>query len=250
MKLKGLFLICLLGLLVSCHSEQGIDKTQKNTLFIGIDVSGSFTRSKSFKDSLGFLSHYIYGHINEKSGLSRPTDLYVGGVGGNQKEDPLTFFPIHDFLGLSPSEIEQKLEKEFSGHKDNLTDFNTFFERIRSLVKQKNLVLAPISIVLITDGVPEIAKGSSKQAIIQAYSKINLEPLEYLARNISLRLLYVNPKVGHDWRHYVPTKRVRIWTVEPKVMFGWKDQLERRGEEGLYTWVKDNIDLRIRSKGR
>ncbi len=229
--------------------DGGSQKTQKNTLFIGIDVSGSFTRTKQFKDGVKFLSHYIYGHVNGSGDLSKPTDLYVGGIGGDSSEDPQAFFPIHDFKGRTPTEIEAKLLKEFSKQKDNLTDFNTFFTRLQSITKQKNLVLSPISVIMLTDGVPEIAKGKSKKAIKQAYSKIDLSPLEYLTRNITIRILYAKPKVGSNWRHYVPTRRIKIWTVEPVVMYGWKDQLQRQGKMGLWQWIKDNVDLRIRSRG-
>ncbi|MBT4791541.1 MAG: hypothetical protein HON90_08215 [Halobacteriovoraceae bacterium] len=232
-----------------CNMEADKEKkTPKNTIFIGIDVSGSFTRTKRFKDAMAFLGEYVWAHLENKGRLSKPKDLYIGGIGGNVKEDPQAFFPIHDFIGKSPKEITKKLLQEFGGQKDNLTDFNTYFLRVKSIVKQKNLVLAPISIIMITDGVPEIA-GRSKQAVKQAYSRISIKPLEYLARNISIRILYAGPRVGNNWRTYVPTKRVRIWTVEPEVMYGWQEQKKRNGQKGLWNWIADNIDLRIQSRG-
>ncbi len=245
----SLWVIILFVSIAGCNFDKKGNRTQQSSIFIGIDVSGSFTRTKSFKDGVGFLSYYLYGHLNAKGNLSKPTDLYVGGIGGNQKEEPQAFFPIHDFAGLSAKKIQKKLMKEFSKQKDNLTDFNTFFQRVKSIVKQKNLVLSPISLVLLTDGVPEIAKGKSKKAIKQAYSKIDLSPLEYLTRNISVRLLYSNPRIGNHWRNYVPTKRIKIWTVEPVVMYGWREQLKRNKPKGLWKWIEDNVDLRIRSRG-
>jgi hypothetical protein len=249
MKNNNLIYLFTCFVLLSCNYTAKSKKTQKNTLFVGIDVSGSFASSKSFTKGISYLSYYIYGHLQGKGDLTRPTDLYVGGIGGNEREDPQAFFPIHDFDGLSPKKIEEKLVKEFSSQRDNLTDFNTFFLRIKTMVKQKNLVLSPISIVMLTDGVPEIARGKTKRAIKQAYSKINLEHLEYLARNISIRILYATPKVGNNWRSYVPTSRIKIWTIEPETMNGWTDQLARNGKSGLWKWTKDNIDLRIRSRG-
>lgn len=246
--MKNIISLFIILFFVSCTLEKGESKTQKSTVFIGIDVSGSFTKTKRFKDGMKFLGNYIEAHLKGSGGLSTPVDLYVGGIGGNIKEDPQDFFPIHDFKGLNSSEIEQKLNKEFSQQKDNLTDFNTFFRRIKSLAKQKNLLLAPIDVILITDGVPEIA-GKTKQAIKQGYKKIDLGPLEYLTRNISIRILYASPRVGNNWRNYVPTRRIKIWTVEPRVMYGWNQQKERNGQEGLYAWIKDNIDLRIKSRG-
>ncbi len=247
--IRNTVLLSLVFIMASCMQSDDKDKrTPRSTVFIGIDVSGSFTRTKKFKDSMDFLGEYIYAHLNDMGRLSKPKDLYVGGIGGNVKEDPQAFFPIHDFKGKSAVEISDKLKKEFSNQKDNLTDFNTYFLRIKSIVKQKNLVLAPISILMITDGVPEIA-GRSKQAVKQAYSRISLKPLEYLARNVSIRILYAGPRVGNNWRTYVPTKRVKIWTVEPEVMYGWREQKERNGVEELHNWIADNVDLRIRSRG-
>ena len=241
--------IAIICLAFGCNFEQKSKKTQRSTLFVGIDVSGSFTSSKRFTDGIKFLSYYLYAHLNNLGGLSKPTDLYVGGIGGNQIDDPLTFYPIHDFINRTPDEIEAKLLKEFSQQKNNLTDFNTYFKRLQTMTKQKNLVLAPISVVMLTDGVPEIAKGPSAKAIKQAYSKIDLTPLEYLTRNISIRILYADPKVGNNWRSYVPTKRIRIWTVEPNVMYGWEEQLNRNGRTALWAWIRDNVDLQIRSRG-
>ena len=221
---------------------------RKTTIFIGIDVSGSFTKTAAFTDSLKFLSYYISGHLTGSGDLSTPKDLYVGGIGGNQKEDPQAFFPIHDFQDQAPSQIEQKLTREFSKQNDSLTDFNTFFERVALMVKQKNLVLAPITIILISDGVPEVLRGKTSKTMYQAYSNIILTPLEYLSKDVSIRLLYTSPKVGNEWVNYVPKQRVKIWTVETKVMYGWQKQLER-GKDKLWIWIKDNIDRKIYKSG-
>ena len=87
----------LLLLLFSCNYKQ---KTPRSTIFIGVDVSGSFSRTSNFRDGVRFLSYYIYGHIEGKGKLSKPNDLYVGGIGGNRWDDPQDFFPIQDFEGL------------------------------------------------------------------------------------------------------------------------------------------------------
>ncbi len=247
--IRPLTIFSLFIVTAACKFEDSASKkTPRSTMFIGVDVSGSFTRTKSFKDGMTFLGHYIKAHLDGEGILSKPQDLYVAGIGGNVKEDPQSFFPIHDFKGLSPEGIEKKLLKEFAGQADRLTDFNTFFNRIKTVVKQKNLVFAPLDIVLITDGVPEIA-GKGANALKQAYSSIDLSPIEYLTRNITLRILYAGPRVGHNWRQHVPTKKVKIWTVGPEIMFGWRDQLQRAGNKGLEEWIFDNIDLRVRSRG-
>ncbi|MEI8347178.1 MAG: hypothetical protein WCG27_06910 [Pseudomonadota bacterium] len=242
LKINTLLAIFIMAILMTGCKLGKDSNTPKNTLFIGVDISGSFNKTESFRNGLKFLSYYIYGHIQGLGGLSRPKDMYVGGIGGNIKDDPQAFYPIHAFQGLQPAEIEVKLEKYFSSQKDNLTDFNVYFEKIALLVKQKNLTLAPINIVLVSDGVPEVVKKGGVKHL--AYANIKLDPIEYLARNISLRLIYTSPKVGNDWVKQVPSKRIKIWTVESTVMFGWQDEL-KKGEDKLWKWIADNIDRRI-----
>ena len=169
--IKYVFMLISIILLISGCDTSNKTSRRRSTYFIGIDVSGSFTRTKSFRNSLRFLSYYIYGHLSAKGNLGTPKDLYVGGIGGDEKEEPQAFFPIHDFQDKTPKQIEKKLKKEFGNQKDNLTDFNTYFDRVSTLVKQKNLVLAPITIILISDGVPEILRGKTGKIKYQAYSK-------------------------------------------------------------------------------
>ena len=247
-KMRVLILALLTFSLASCNFEEAKKTTQRSTVFIGVDVSGSFAKTKKFSDGMAFLSHYIHAHLNNENGLAKPVDLYVGGIGGDKKEDPQDFFPVHDFMGLSKKGIQNKLTREFSRQRDNLTDFNTFFRRIKSIVKQKNLVLAPIEVIMVTDGVPEIA-NRTKKAIKQAYQNIEFKNLENLSRTVSVRILYASPKVGRHWRKYVPTKKIKVWTVEPRVMYGWKSQLQRNGKKALHKWIMDNIDLRLKSRG-
>jgi hypothetical protein len=84
-----------------------------------------------------------------------------------------------------------------------------------------------------------------------AYTTLDLSSLDYLTRNLTLRLAYASPKVGDHWRKLVPRQRVRMWTVEAEVMKGWKDQmtpdLELAQQERLWKWVRDNVDYRVRS---
>ncbi len=159
------FFFLFLYYLSLCDLEKGTRHARKITYFIGIDVSGSFSKTAAFKDSLQFLSHYIHAHLNEKGGLNPFKDLYVGGIGGDQKEEPQAFFPIHDFKNKTSKAIHEKLVKEFANQKDSLTDFNTLFERVATLAKQKKLTLAPITLILISDGVPEILKGKVNKKI-------------------------------------------------------------------------------------
>ena len=70
---------------------------------------------------------------------------------------------------------------------------------------------------------------------------------------MSLRLAYVSPQVGKNWRELVPRQRVRLWTVDAEIMKGWKDQLDPRGDpedqDRLWEWIQHNVDYRVRSIG-
>src|SRR5262249_40894016 len=146
--------------------------------------------------------------------------------------------------------IEADLRKEFVPS-DGLTDFNPFFAQVARIVKERNLVLSTITAMVVSDGVPDIAVRNSKDDPMALYRDIDLGPLEFLSRNITVRLTYASPKVGDNWRKYVPRQRVRLWTTEAEVMKGWNRQLtpdaEPAQQEHLWKWVRDNVDFRVRS---
>lgn len=216
-------------------------------LFVGVDVSGSFRNTPYYDDAVTFLSHYIYGHLNELGGLSRLRALFVGSIGGQSADEPKAFHPIHDLEGKDVIQIEEELRKWFPPE-DIITDFNAFFEEIERLTKDRNLTLAPISIVVVTDGVPALGTSEEKAA----YEKISLDPLEYLSRRVTVRLTYLEPKVAQHWREDVPARRVRIWTVPGEVMEGWRKQMEPgidlAHQDKLWKWVKDNVNFRVRAR--
>ena len=81
------------------------------SLFVGVDVSGSFARTSTFKDSLRFLSYYLYGHLNGTGGLQKPRALFVGSIGGDTPNEPKAFYPIQEFERKSRSE-ERRVGKE------------------------------------------------------------------------------------------------------------------------------------------
>ena len=220
------------------------------TLFVGIDASGSFKNSGDYTHALNFLAHYIYGHLNELGGLEKPYVMFVASVGGANLNEPKSFHPIHDFLGKEVAQIEADLQRWFPP-RDIVTDFNPFFREVARITKDRNLVLSPVSIMLVTDGIPDSSVSGLKAGKPELYQTIQLKPLEYLARNVTLRLAYVSPKVGDQWRKHVPRDRVRLWTIDSEVMKGWKNQmqpgLELRHQDRFWKWVQDNVDFRIRS---
>jgi len=226
------------------------DAKPRLSLFVGVDASGSFQNSDSYENALAFLSYYIYGHLNELDGLKKPRALYVGSIGGRVMGEPKAFHPIHDFEGKEIDEIEEDLRTWFSPI-DNLTDFNAFFQEVARISKERNLILGPINVLVVTDGIPDIASGA-RAGSKTLYEKIDLSPLEYLSRSLTVRLAYASPKVGDSWRKYVSRKRVRFMAVNSEVMKGWQQQINPEmdvpEQHRLWDWVKDNVDYRVRGR--
>lgn len=238
----------LLCLTAGCLIEPG-DRKPRTTLFVGVDASGSFKHSGYYDNGLRFLAHYLYAHMHSLGGLEKPQALFVGSVGGKKRNEPKTFHPIHDFEGKSIDEIESQLREWFRPD-DTLTDFNSFFEEVARITKERNLVLAPINIMLVSDGIPDFAGSASSKTAI--YEKIDLQPLEYLSRNITVRLAYASPTVGKYWRTQVKRQRVRLWTVDANVMERWPDYLDPGAEFAkqvrFLDWMKDNVDFKVRAR--
>ena len=217
------------------------DRRPRESLFIGLDTSGAFYRA-GHEDALAFLAHYIYGHLNGLGGLSTPLDVFVGAISGEDTEDAA-------LAGKTIPEIEQTLRQQFPPT-ETLTHFNVFFRRVARIAGERNLVLRPITVVLITDGLPDVAAGSPALGAAGAYRQIDLGPLEYLAPRVTVRLAYVSPPVAERWRTLVPRERVRLATVNHEVMKGWRAQVRPNAgpaaQDSLWQWVRENVDARVR----
>lgn len=219
------------------------------SMFIGVDVSGSFINGEYFDDSLEFLSYYIYCHLHAFDDLEEPNVLFVGPIGGARENEPKTFYPIQTFQNKSIEDIHSQLNEIFPRDEINpYTDYNAFFEQVAATVRTRNLLLRPISIVMLSDGLPDV--GSTRE---DDFRNINLDPLEKLARSITLRLLYTDAATGKKWQTLVPRRRVKLWTQDAKVMTSWDDENilvpEKNIEEQtrFFEWLKDNVDFGVRS---
>ncbi len=232
----------------ACAPIEDETRRPRSTLVIGIDVSGSFESTGNFNDAIEFASNYLYGHIHGLGELSTPSAVFVGSVGGEHPGETKSFQPIHLFRDKSPEEIAAVLREQFPSQ-DGFTDFNAFFDRVATLVKRQGLILAPLNIVVLSDGIPDVAARPGDES---RYSAIDLSGLEYLSRSVTVRLLYATPTVSVSWERDITRRRVRMWTVDHEVMVGWKEQMEPNIDpaldENLWNWVKDNIDFRVRSK--
>lgn len=231
----------------ACLSPENGERVPKSTLVIGIDVSGSFRQH--YDDAIDFAAHYLYGHINGLGELRTPSAVFVGSVGGDQPAEAKSFQPIHAFRDKTVDEIAGLL-RELYPPEDSFTDFNVFFDRVGTLIKRQGLILAPLEVVLLSDGVHDVRRTGEKSG--DAYQQIDVGPLEYLSRNVTVRLLYASPTVSVNWERSVPRKRVRMWTVDAPVMSGWQEQVDPNtsidGRQGLWTWIGDNVDFRVRSR--
>ena len=240
------------ALLVGCsHSgDQEPDKPANSTLVLGIDVSGSFRDARLYDDAVEFAANYIYAHLNGLGGLKVPTSLFVASVGGARPGEPKAFHPINDFQNRSVAQIAGDLRAWYPST-DEYTDFNAFFQRVSGLIKERGLILAPLNVIVLSDGVPDVPPGTKLAAGETPYQRIDLSPLEYLSRSVTVRLLYASPTVGENWKKQVRRKRVRLWTEEAQVMSGWHTQVKPDipldQQADLWKWVADNVDFRVRA---
>ncbi len=242
-------LLLLLSLVAAgCDTGNGKNTDQPRlSMFVGVDVSGSFVKSGYYDDAINFLANYLYAHLNGLGGLEVPHALFVGSIGGVNAGQAKTFFPIETFRDKSVGEIEQKLKEIFPKEGSNpITDFNAFFEQVASTVRNRKLVLRPISIVMVSDGIPDVPQEGGEN-----FRTIKVQPLETLSRNITVRLLYTSADVGKNWQTKVPRSRVKIWTQDAPVMITWKDSTILRpgkspeDQQRFYDWVKDNVDYGV-----
>jgi hypothetical protein len=236
--------------LAACAPSGAEQRTARSTLVIGIDVSGSFRRGGRYDSSIEFAANYLYGHLHGLGGLKKPTNVFVGSIGGEQAGETKSFQPIHTFQGMSVAEIASYLRREYPS-RDGLTDFNPFFRRVAELLKRQGLVLSPLNVVLFTDGLPDL--HTDKRDSLAKYTKIDISQLEYISKSVTIRVLYPAPTVAVHWEKKVPRRRVRMWTVDDEVMATWRRHYRQgappEAQDTLWKWIGDNVDFRVRSVG-
>ncbi len=223
-------------------------KPGNSTLIVGIDVSGSF--KGQYDDATEFASYYIYAHLHGLGGLRTPTALFVTSIGGERPGEPKAFHPIDDFANSSREQIASDLRGWFPP-RDAFTDFNTFFKQVAVLAKERGLILAPMSVVVLSDGTPDVPGNMQQAKSDNAIARIDFSSLEFVSRSVTVRLLYASPTIGDAWKRLIRRKRVRLWTQDAPVMVGWHRQvrsdqpLDRQAD--LWKWVQDNVDFRVRA---
>jgi len=82
------------------------------------------------------------------------------------------------------------------------------------------------------------------------YKRVDMSPLEYLSRSVTVRLLYADPPIAQLWENKVPRKRVRLWTQDSEVMKGWRRHIVNGAaierQDSLWSWVQNVVDVRVR----
>lgn len=241
--------VALLGV-PGCAPPGKEDRPASSTLIIGLDVSGSFRDIRQYDDAVEFAALYIYAHLRGLDELRIPTALFVGSLGGVRPGEAKAFHPINDFQNRTIEQIAADLRTWFPPN-DVYTDFNTFFDRVATLVKERGLVLAPLNVVVLSDGEPD-SPDIRRVRGQPPYAQINLTPLEYLSRSVTVRLLYASPTVGENWKRLIERRRVRMWTQEAQIMAGWHQQFKAgvplEQQHDLWQWVKDNVDYRAQAR--
>ena len=237
-------------LLIAGCGLSGDAEKPRLSMFVGVDISGSFMKSPYYDDGIDFLSRYLYAHLHGLGGLEVPNALFVSSIGGATVDEPKTFFPRQTFENKSVEEIGQELRQIFPRGKENpFTDYNAFFEQVALTVKNKKLVLRPVSIVMISDGIPDVRKEGQTD-----FRSIDLKPLETLARNVTVRLLYTRADVGKRWQTNVRRSRVKVWTQDAAVMVSWKDPKIFPAETPIdqqntfFRWLDDNVDFGVSAR--
>ena len=109
----------------------------------------------------------------------------------------------------------------------------------------RKLILRPLAIVLLSDGIPDVPEATRDEAL----KTIVLKPLENLSRNIVVRLLYTDAQTGDQWSRLVPRRRVKVLTQDAVVMKGWRDPSimipgnDFEEQDRFFDWVTGSSGL-------
>src|SRR3989475_12333231 len=78
-------------------AQRATDRTGRDTLFVGVDTSGSFVQGGDYGNAISFLAYYIYGHLHGLGGLGQGKEPFVAPIRGQQWGEAQSFYRILDF---------------------------------------------------------------------------------------------------------------------------------------------------------
>jgi len=118
-------------------------------------------------------------------------------------------------------------------------------------MKERNLVLAPITVMVVSDGIPDVRDGSIRSGTPASYQQIDLSPLDCLSNSVTFRLVYASPKVRDSWlaqageARSCPVLGRRVRRHE-----GWRAQMKSdtdpANQDRFWKRVRDSVDYRVR----
>src|SRR2546428_13846653 len=88
------------GVVLSAAAPLAAQTTEgkpRETLFIGVDTSGSFRQE--YDNAMSFRAYYLYGHLHGLGGLSQPPSLFVAGRRGRGTREPQGLRARHELHG-------------------------------------------------------------------------------------------------------------------------------------------------------
>jgi len=220
----------------------------RSTLVVGLDISGSFRKSGQFDPAMRYASLYIYAHVNALGGLKQATDVFVGFFGWRARRTTQNV-PSHSgserqVAGGNRGRPASLVPRRGSDHR---------FQRLLPADRRPHQAAKPgpgsVEHRDVFRRCPRFP-GAGRLPAPQLYAKIDVSPIEYLSRNVTIRLLYAQPTVAQNWEKLVPRNRVKIWTQDEQVMAGWRRHevagvpLDR--QDSLWSWTQQIVDFRVR----
>src|SRR2546427_3666749 len=83
----GVALLAGALLATTALAQPATDHRLRESLFVGVDTSGSFVQAGDYGPAMTFLGYYLYGHLNGLGGLGQPRELFVAAIGGQEASE-------------------------------------------------------------------------------------------------------------------------------------------------------------------
>jgi len=125
----------------------------------------------------------------------------VTAIGGKDNNEPKSFHPIHDFNNKDVRQIETDLRKWFPPT-DTLTDFNVFLPADRAHREGAESRPGAITVIVVSDGVPDVHDGTIKSGSPASYQQIDLSPSitsRRTSRSVSSTRALRSATTGESW---------------------------------------------------
>ena len=213
-----------------------------STMPIGIDIPARFGTPSGCTTTRWISRRSTSWRISRGGGLPTPTASLWAPSAARARSGPLLFCPINDFQGLSSDQVA-------ANNYPDLVPAHRRVDRLQRVLRPGGATgqgtwadprAAECGGAL---GRPRDLPPGCTSRKRAPYQRIDLQPLEYLSRSVTVPLLYASPTVGDEWKRQVKRKRVRMWTEEAQVMTGWhaqfKSGLAIDQQTDFLKWVSD-----------